>query len=191
MRHLNLRRGFLAATVIFVLSIAAGWAFAQEAEPLLRPGLENLLDAAEKSARINPEFRSLALTSFIFLKNLSVAAILVLVGHVVFALPTIFILGINGTLIGLLARVFIESGIPPLAFVAGIAPHGVIELPALLLAAGFAFALMARRIGGKPAPGVGNRFGFLLRVIAPPLLLAAVLEVYLTPLVLAQFLPEA
>jgi len=184
----NLRRGFLAATLFFVLSIAAGWLFAQELDPVLRPGLENLLGAAERSTQVDSQYQSVALTAFIFLKNLSVAAILVLIGHVAFAAPTIFTLLVNGALIGLLARLFIEGGLDPLAFAAGIAPHGVVELPALLLAAGFAFALAAKRLRGKTVPGLGSRLGFLLRVIAPLLLMAAVLEVYLTPLVLARFL---
>lgn len=189
--RLNLGRGFLLATAFFALSIATGWLFSQEVEPFLRPGLENLVGAAEKSVGIDPELRSAALAGFVFLKNLSVAAILVLVGHVAFAVPTLFILAVNGAVIGLLARLFLDAGLPPLAFVAGVAPHGVIELPALLLTAGFAFALAGRRLKGKTVPGLSPRFGFLFRIVTPLLLLAAVLEVYVTPLVISRFFPGA
>jgi stage II sporulation protein M len=189
MPHINLHRGFLAAATLFAFSIAAGWLFSQSLAPVLLPSLENLVETAERAKELNPEVRSLALAIFIFLKNLSVAAILVLIGHVVSALPTIFILSVNGALIGLIARLFIEAGFPPLAFVAGVAPHGIIELPAIFLAAGFALTLAAKRTKGAMIPGLVNRLGFLLRVIAPLLIMAAVLEVYLTPLVIAHFLP--
>lgn len=191
MPHLDLRRGFLAASLVFAASIIAGWIFAYEAEPLLRPSLENLASVADQTAAIGAEFRSLTMAAFVFLKNLSVTAILVLVGHVVLALPAVFILTINGALIGLLARLLTESGLSPLSFIAGIAPHGIIELPALLLAAGFAFAMAARRLKTRSVPGILGRLGFLLRVIAPLLLAAAVIEIYITPLVLNQSLPGA
>ncbi|MBE0467710.1 MAG: stage II sporulation protein M, partial [Candidatus Desulforudis sp.] len=173
-----LRSGFLVATVLFLAGIAAGWFFVQSTEPLLRPALENLIETAEKAAGTEGELRQVNLAGFIFLNNLLVAAILVMVGHVAFALPAVFVLAANGALLGLVAR---TAGIPLTAIAAGIAPHGVIELPTLLFAAGFALALAANQIKGREIPGIAQRLGFLFRVIDPLLLLAAVLEVYLTP----------
>lgn len=189
MARLHLGTGFLVAVMIFAAGAVAGWVFSQAIAPLLLPSLENLVGSAEKTMGLNPEIRHLALTTFIFLKNLSVAAILVFVGYVVLALPTVFILVVNGTLVGLLARLFIEAGMSPTTFVAGIAPHGIIELPALFLAAGFALALTAQRLKGRGIPGPVRRLGFLLRAITPLLAVAAVVEVYITPLVITRFAP--
>lgn len=188
MTPLNLRQGFLAATVLFTAAMAGGWLFSQAAAPLLLPALENMAAAVEQAGEINTELGQVTLAVFIFLKNLSVAAVVVLFGYVLFALPTVFVLLVNGALLGLLARLFItEAGHSPMAFVAGIAPHGVIELPAILLAAGFALALAARRFQNRSIPGLGQRFGFLFRVIAPLLFLAAIIEAFVTPVIMAPF----
>ncbi|MEW6458974.1 MAG: stage II sporulation protein M [Bacillota bacterium] len=189
MARLHLGTGFLAAVIIFTAGTVAGWAFSQAIAPLLVPSLENLIATAEKTMGLNPEIGHLALSAFIFLKNLSVTAILVFVGHVACALPAMFILVVNGLLVGLLARYFVEAGLPPAAFVAGIAPHGVIELPALFLAAGLALAIAAQRLKGGVTPGFGRRLDFLLRVVTPLLAAAAVVEVYITPLVINRFAP--
>ena len=48
-------------------------------------------------------------------------------------LPALSI-GINSLLLGLFAGVYVNNGISLLAYFAGIVPHGVFELPALILA---------------------------------------------------------
>lgn len=185
----HLGAGFLAALLVFTAGTAAGWVYPQVFAPLLWPSLENLLAAAEKTMDLNPQAEYLALSAFIFLKNLSVAALLVVFGHVVFALPAVFILAVNGVLVGFLARHLVEAGLPPAAFVAGIAPHGVIELPAIFLAAGLALAIAALRLKKRATPGVIERLGFLLRVVTPLLVAAAIVEVYITPQVISRFAP--
>ncbi len=188
MASLNLRSGFWIATGIFVFFIALGWFFPQAAKPLLQPGWESLAGTIEQTEQLDVQFQSIGLAVFIFLKNLSVAAIIVLIGHFLLATPTVFILAVNGGLVGLLARIFIESGLAPIAFLAGVAPHGIIELPTIWLAAGLALSAAHRRLQGKSIPGFIERAQFLILIIAPLLLVAAFIEVFITPLILTPFL---
>jgi len=68
--------------------------------------------------------------SKIFLHNLSVCAIMTF-GGIVFAVPPVFILLMNGIPLGI---VLSRSEKPLLVFVGSILPHGIFELPATFLA---------------------------------------------------------
>ena len=58
-------------------------------------------------------------------------------------LPALSI-GINSLLLGLFAGVYVNNGISLLAYFAGIVPHGIFELPALILASAAASISAAR-----------------------------------------------
>ncbi|MBU4533149.1 MAG: stage II sporulation protein M [Eubacteriales bacterium] len=181
--------GSIVAAALFTASAIVGWAYTDRLVQFLMPSMEQLQRMAELTRGFEPGVRQPMLAAMIFLKNLSVTAFLVFFGYVVFALPAFFILVVNGALIGVVARVFTADGFPPLAFVAGLVPHGVFELPAIFLAAGFSFAAMVSlfRIGSMPS--LRDRFRFTLRTIVPLLLIAALVEAYLTPLAIMPFLP--
>lgn len=183
----QLLAGTVAATAVFTAAGVLGWVYAGQAAPLLMPSVEGLKNMAESTARFGPELRSPALVVLIFLKNLSVAAFLVLLGYIVLALPAFLVLIINGGLVGVIAHTVIAEGFPIAALLAGLVLHGVFELPAIFLAAGFAFAITAGRFARRGLPTWRTRLTFILRVIIPLLLIAAIIEVYLTPLALARF----
>ncbi len=96
---------------------------------------------------------------------------------------------INGFVVGYIGAVFFDFSRLGF-FVCGIAPHGVIELPALVLAAAFALRVGASMV--RPSPGgwwAGMRLGLAdyLRgalVFVPMFALAALIEAYVTPAVL-------
>jgi stage II sporulation protein M len=93
---------------------------------------------------------------------------------------------INGFVVGYVGGVF--AGFGHLGFFAcGILPHGVFELPALVLASAFALRIGATMV--RPSPdgwlrGVGLALTDYLRgmvVIVTLFAIAAVIEAYLTP----------
>jgi uncharacterized membrane protein SpoIIM required for sporulation len=77
-------------------------------------------------------------------------------------------------------------------FVCGVAPHGIIELPALVLASGFALRIGASMV--RPAPagwwsGIGLAVTDYVRgmvVVIPMFTFAAAIEAYLTPALLQR-----
>jgi stage II sporulation protein M len=121
----------------------------------------------------------------IFLNNgLKTLAVIVL-GSFAGILPLTFLL-VNGYVIGIVLHASIESkGLS--AFFLAIAPHGAIELPAILLGTSIGLMLGAhgiRRAFGKEkrplGPEVARGLRFFLIVIVPLLLLAALIEAFIT-----------
>jgi hypothetical protein len=111
-------------------------------------------------------------------------------GGVALGLPTAVSLGFNGVLIGAIAGVT-----DPRAFLALVAPHGVIEVPAIAIAGGLGFHLAGvgwRSVRGRTsAQEVGAELVFALRVLvglAVVLVVAAGIEAFVTPRVAARLL---
>ena len=110
-------------------------------------------------------------------------------------LPVISLL-VNGALLGIMASYYMTHGMSMLLFLAGILPHGVLELPALVLSIACGACLcrnMCRIVtGSRRAEPLAELLGDLLRVmlllVLPMIAAAAVLEAYVTPVVMSFFL---
>jgi uncharacterized membrane protein SpoIIM required for sporulation/ABC-type transport system involved in multi-copper enzyme maturation permease subunit len=100
-------------------------------------------------------------------------------------LPIIFSVGIAGYLLGLLQA----NGVPAMGYLAFIAPHGIIEIPAAVLATAAIFragAILAtpasdRTIGEAWLAAVADWCRVMIGLVIPMLLLAACVEVWVTP----------
>ena len=99
----------------------------------------------------------------LFFNNLRAMVMTVLYGFIPFLFLPALSLGINAVILGVMAAYYSNEGISLLAFFAGILPHGVFELPALILslaaepsafggAGGAAPADRGRRDGGLCDP---------------------------------------
>ena len=131
----------------------------------------------------------------LLVNNLRAAAISVLYGFIPFIYLTALAVGMNALILGVLAAYYVNSGTSLLIYFAGILPHGVFELSALLIA--FALGLLlCRRITQyvrKNTKGMMKPLMLeLLRVfvmhILPLLAVAAVVETFVTPAVMALFM---
>ena len=120
----------------------------------------------------------------------------VLYGFVPFLYLPALTLASNGLLVGLMAAWYHSSGIPMGIYLAGILPHGIFELPALVLASACGVHLcrnMCRLVtGGQGRVPIVELLSGLLRVllliIMPLTVAAAFIEAYVTPAVMALFL---
>ena len=127
---------------------------------------------------------------YIALNNMRVAALMVVVGAILFFVPGIIIF-INGFIIGVLGFIVAKT-LDIETFFIGILPHGVLELAAVFLAAavGTRLGVQAVRVLRRKLPIKDWLRLFSRGVIAfvcilvPALALAAVIEVYVTPLFL-------
>lgn len=131
----------------------------------------------------------------LLVNNLRAAAISVLYGFIPFIYLTALAVGMNALIIGVLAAYYVNSGTSLLIFFAGILPHGVFELPALLIA--FALGLLLCRrttqyvrknTKGMMKPLLCNIARSFVMHVLPLLVMAAVAETYITPAVLALFM---
>ena len=109
-------------------------------------------------------------------------------------LPLVSLL-VNGALVGMLGGMYLAAGALP-AFLAGILPHGIFEIPALTLSIACGVCLcrnMCCLVTGSPKrePMVellGDLLRVLLLLVMPLTVAAAFVECYVTPVVMGLFL---
>jgi uncharacterized membrane protein SpoIIM required for sporulation len=135
------------------------------------------------------------LPAFIFLHNIRVIALAAFLGIFTFGVLGVLIFMLPWTLITYLAAQMAMGGSNPLTFLlTAIAPHAILEAPALLLAAAAALRWHATIIAPPPDKTVSESwllaaadFGRLMvGLVAPLLLLAALVEAYVTPQVILR-----
>ena len=131
----------------------------------------------------------------LFLNNLQAMALSVLYGFIPFLFLPALSLGVNSIILGALAALYSNNGFSLLMLLAGILPHGIFELPALVLslAAGLCLCQNINHYIRKNEKGVMKPLMLnLLRVICllvlPLLVVAAVMECYVTPQVMQLFM---
>jgi uncharacterized membrane protein SpoIIM required for sporulation/ABC-type transport system involved in multi-copper enzyme maturation permease subunit len=132
----------------------------------------------------------------IFANNVRATFIIFLSGIVSFSVLGMLTYLINVALIGGVLGVFKLIGFSPLLlFAAGLLPHGMFEIPALMIAG----AIVLRMGAVLVTPQTGKSMGqvvlelladwakVFLGVVVPLLAVAALIEAYLTPSILAAF----
>jgi uncharacterized membrane protein SpoIIM required for sporulation/ABC-type transport system involved in multi-copper enzyme maturation permease subunit len=185
------------AAVVLLGALVAGWAVAQAfplpAGAIDLEGLGNVDWAGDMAdVPLLPGFDVRGIfTHNLWVVGISLALAPLSFGAVPLMLPLPAML-----LVGLFAGEAAFVGLNPLVFLAVfILPHGIPELAAVVLAMGFGLRLGASIM--SPPPGFSISEGLLLSLadllkvfvllVIPLLLLAAVVEVYVTPLVVMRF----
>lgn len=131
----------------------------------------------------------------LFSNNVTACIMTALYGMIPFLMLPAFSLGVNAMLLGVLAAYYVSKGYSLALYLAGILPHGIFELPALVLsiACGLllcrqnSLRLLAREGTQAPSGGLGQIAQVFLWLILPLLALAALTEAYLTPWVMGLF----
>ena len=110
-------------------------------------------------------------------------------------LPMVSLL-VNGLLVGVMFGIYQANGISLLALLAGLVPHGIFELPALVFSIACGVRLcrnMGLLVTGNPqktpfAELAEDLLRVLVFVIAPLTVAAAFVECYVTPVVMGMFM---
>ena len=191
LRRLRLPMGLMA------LLLAAGmWMGARQVEAFGLSGSTLSMDALqslddsflERFKQIG--FFNVGNVAYIWLHNLRAAALAWLAGAFTFAVAGVLVLMLPLTLIGFLAGVAGLAGINPWLFIAAFTlPHGLLEIPAILitgaaiLQVGATFVTPARgqTIGEAWLRAMADWARVTVAVVVPLFLGAAVMEVFLTP----------
>ena len=139
----------------------------------------------------NGAFSALAL----FSNNVRACSVTMVYGLLPYVQLSALALGANAMVIGVLAAYCLTADTSALAFFLGILPHGIFELPALVLS--FAMGLyvcdqLSRRIrGDKSTHSLWNCLVLISRLLllveSPLLAAAALMEAHVTPLVASLF----
>ena len=128
----------------------------------------------------------------ILLNNWFAMLFSVLYGFLPFVFLPVLSIITNPVLVGAMAAYYTISGLPLTLFFAGILPHGIFEIPALLLAVSMGVALCRNIIrlitrSAMAVPMVEFLTGLLqtmLLLIFPLILLAAAVDSFITPALL-------
>jgi uncharacterized membrane protein SpoIIM required for sporulation/ABC-type transport system involved in multi-copper enzyme maturation permease subunit len=134
---------------------------------------------------------------FIFTNNLRATLLILIGGMISFSVLGMIAYLVNVGLVGVVLGVFKLIGFSPLLlFAAGLLPHGIFEIPALMLSS----AVMLRIGAMLVTPQIGKSMGqvifelladwlkVFLGVVVPLLAVAALIETYVTPLILVSFM---
>ena len=192
----------LAIPMVFMLLIAVvgGWMGFDQVyanAPRMFQGT-SISDMKEFSQRLNeiPSFAQmgtkLSVPSILF-NNIRATTLMFLGGLVSFGVLGIIFYLINVSLIGGVMSLFAYLGISPfLVFTAGLLPHGIFEIPALMLSG----AAVLRMSVALVTPQLGRSLGevvieqladwakVFLGVVVPLLVVAAFIETYVTPVII-------
>lgn len=184
----------ILATIFFILGLVSA-AFSFKNEMLMHNITDTQYEMLKKIAEMvfeGPAWKGIAI---LFFNNFFASLQMMLLG-VFLSVPPLLGLFANGALLGSLLAELGREGVPLFTFwAAGILPHGIFELPAFIVSA--AFGLKAGYHLLFPLPQKKRReslgiiwkeFFALFPLIVSLLIIAAIIEVLLTPLLVQQFL---
>lgn len=121
----------------------------------------------------------------IFLNNLSIA-IFMIAGGIVYGIPTLIFGVQNFFVLGVLSRHFIEKmGLN--FYLLSLLPHGVIEIPAMIISFYYGIKVCYLRLVNTPPPETSRIIRKAVFNITPLFFFAAIVEVYITPVILTYF----
>jgi stage II sporulation protein M len=174
----EMKHYFIAAAATFVIGIYLGYSDSSQFQFLLQGQIDKVADIVNSiSGKGNTEWRILY---FVTVNNVLVSIFMVYAG-VLFGLLPLFSLLSNGLVLGFLAH----ENVPEIGwgeFLLAVVPHGIIEIPAFILACAFGIKFGAHALKGilflpSPARRAANSKSFirLLKVSVPLILLVSAL----------------
>ncbi len=183
----SLRKYLITVAAIFILSLMTGLLVS-----IKNPEFsENYLEMFKQSFGWIKTLPPLAVMLLIFLNNAFKSLLALVLGLGLGIIPFLFVAG-NGIIIGILGDT-ISRQHGTVFVVAALLPHGIIEIPMILISAGIGlrlghvmyFSLIGMKAEIKQEMMQGARF--YARIIVPMLFVAAMVETFVTPLIASLF----
>jgi stage II sporulation protein M len=189
LKYLNsLKRYIQIITGVFIISLLLGVIVSMQNPDISLKFLTTLKESFGWIINLSPLERMFA----IFINNAQTSLFALVLG-VLFGIVPLLVVAMNGLIVGMASEIFAgQKGIPFL--LAAILPHGIIELPLILISAAIGLRLghvMYLYIKGERT-NLKQEFRdgvlFYFTRIAPLLLVAAMIESFVTPIIASQFL---
>ncbi len=156
--------------LIFISFFVLGYFFSYFFPSLVDLFLDVVDEKLEPLIRISPFGQFL----FIIFNNTLTLFLAIFLGVFLGIFPFL-ILAINGFILGIFAYVF-----PLTFFIVGIFPHGIIEIPILILSCSWGFKLAKVFFRHNIKEEIKSALFFFLKFLIPLLVLAAFIEIYIT-----------
>jgi uncharacterized membrane protein SpoIIM required for sporulation/ABC-type transport system involved in multi-copper enzyme maturation permease subunit len=156
--------------------------------PLKALSMDTATDRLSTFVRFSPLF-SVSPVFGIWWQNIRALVIAMVLGTFSFGILGMIPLFATMTITGYLAALLVGNGIPPISFVGLVLPHGIIEIPAAILATAAvlqAGAVLAtpnteKTVGEVWLTALANWAKIMLGAVIPMLLVAAAVEAWITP----------
>lgn len=179
---------FIFALLFFIFSIVSGFLGAKFFPERVLPILTVLRATYGEVAT----WKSSQQFLFVVFNN-SFLLFLILLFSFFFGIFPIFVLFLNGAVLGALFF-FLKDSLPTSLFLIAILPHGIFEIPVLIIACSSGLKIAKKTIGIILAKEEGLReeifsaLKFFLKFLIPLLILAALIEVYFVPYLLNKLI---
>ena len=185
----NLGKTVLICTIIFIICAISGIIFGINYSEETKEILMEFLNSNEKLFSEEG-----ALSAFGLIKNNTTAcAMSIILGIIPFIFLTLLSLALNGFMIGIVlgfGKAATGASIIK-TFVFGILPHGIFEIPALIISMSMGICLclnLSMKVFGRGKEKISKilleYIRLFISVILPMILLAGVIEAYITPMLL-------
>ena len=158
--------------------------------------LERILSVMEQAGVLDSETPS-EMAFLLFSNNVRATINAVFYGFIPFLRYPALVLGTNALTLSAMGVSYIGDGLyTPAAFLAGILPHGIFEIPALLVSCAVGLChcrlitdlILRRKISTPPARQLVSLSWAYVAMALPLLLIAALVEAFLTPAIMQLFL---
>jgi len=200
----SFRRALPAMALMMLVAVVSAWlsydwVVANASDAIASASSEDLASLQENIGEL-PDLSSLGgklNASFLFLNNTRAMTIIFLAGMASFSVLGVLIYMINISLIGGVYAILELLGMSPVPiFLAGVLPHGIFELPALLIGSAVVLYIGAALVTPQTGKSMGEVVIDLMAdwakifvgLVVPFLGLAALIEAYITPAILLQVL---
>lgn len=189
--------GLMVLIAVVSIWISYDWIITNVSETLANASPEDLTKL-EKSLEELPDLSSMSghySAPFLFINNTRSMMVIFLAGMFSFSVLGVLFYMINVALIGGVYALLQLLGVAPLPiFLAGVLPHGLFELPALLIGSAVVLYIGAALVTPQNGKSMGEVIIELMAdwakifvgLVVPLLAVAALIEAYITPLILLR-----
>lgn len=182
---ISLKSLFFLSVAVFFISALAGYIYTSMNPASADMSLQELQSLVDIIKELSP----LQIMLFIFLNNALKSLAVILLGVSIGAIPLLF-LAYNGYVLGAVA--YVTGAEEGLSFVLlAIIPHGLIELPMIFISVAIGVRIGLTTLAKLRGQTVSVKqeitagVAVFLRFVAPLLLVASVIETFVTPLFIA------
>ena len=181
---LSFKNAIIITVTLFTAATVVGW-IGTAHTPAIG---EQLLSLFEKEVAGQLTITNPLDTCAKLLANNLEACILLFLGGMSFGLVTLFILSLNGIVIGAVTEI-VSHGHSALFIAAALLPHGIFEIPAFIIAASLGFCMTQSLVGewygaGDTTADARRYAKIFLCYVLPLIIVAAIVEAFITPAVI-------
>lgn len=180
---------FFSLLILFIASCIITYFIMLKNESLVTGLMDQVSKMFEEKDLVDADTSALALAIGLFKNNIIACLTLFVTGFLPIFIPAIGIVIMNSAIMGIMFAYMKLKGQAVMQMLfAGILPHGIFEIPAIILSGTLAFYIsigIFRKINDKNysfKECTGHAFKTFLLVCVPLLVVAAIVEAFITPI---------